>query len=1108
MNSAHRKPLPGTRLDYFDAREAVEAIQPGAYAKLPYTSRVLAENLVRRCDPATLEASLRQLVERKRDLDFPWYPARVVCHDILGQTALVDLAGLRDAIADKGGDPAQVNPVVPVQLIVDHSLAVECGGYDPEAFAKNRAIEDRRNEDRFHFIDWTKQAFRNVDVIPPGNGIMHQINLEKMSPVIQARDGVAFPDTCVGTDSHTPHVDALGVIAIGVGGLEAENVMLGRASWMRLPDIVGVELSGRRQPGITATDVVLALTEFLRKQKVVGAYLEFYGEGASSLTLGDRATISNMAPEYGATAAMFAIDQQTIDYLRLTGRDDEQVALVEAYARTAGLWADSLVDAEYERVLKFDLSSVVRNMAGPSNPHARVATSELAAKGIAGNLERARAEEAEGLMPDGAVIIAAITSCTNTSNPRNVIAAGLLARNADRLGLVRKPWVKTSLAPGSKVVTEYLREAGLLPHLEALGFGVVAYACTSCNGMSGALDPAIQQEIVERDLYATAVLSGNRNFDGRIHPYAKQAFLASPPLVVAYAIAGTIRFDIERDVLGVVDGKEIRLKDLWPSDEEIDAVVRAAVKPEQFRQVYIPMFDITHGEREKVDPLYAWRPTSTYIRRPPYWEGALAGERTLRGMRPLAVLPDNITTDHLSPSNAILADSAAGEYLAKMGLPEEDFNSYATHRGDHLTAQRATFANPKLFNEMVRNADGSVKQGSLARVEPEGKVMRMWEAIETYMERKQPLIIVAGADYGQGSSRDRLFMRVIGSPDPYAAHIDGMGGATSSTSKCVILSKSSQPGHDVDYLYGQVSIDKPFVDWSGNCGNLSTGAGAFALHAGLVDPARIPENGICEVRIWQANIGKTIIAHVPVSGGQVQETGDFELDGVTFPAAEIVLEFLDPSDDGEDGGAMFPTGNLVDDLEVPGVGTFKATMINAGIPTVFVNAEEIGYRGTELREEINGDPQQLARFERIRVAGALRMGLIKTPEEAATRQHTPKIAFVAPPRDYRTASGKLVAAGDIDLLVRALSMGKLHHAMMGTAAVAIGTAAAIPGTLVNLAAGGGERSAVRFGHPSGTLRVGAEASQANGEWTVTKAIMSRSARILMEGWVRVPGEAF
>ncbi|WP_133971019.1 MULTISPECIES: Fe/S-dependent 2-methylisocitrate dehydratase AcnD [Pseudomonas] len=749
MNTAFRKHLPGTDLDYFDARAAVEAIKPGAYDGLPYTSRVLAENLVRRCDPATLDASLGQLIERKRDLDFPWFPARVVCHDILGQTALVDLAGLRDAIADKGGDPAQVNPVVPVQLIVDHSLAVECGGFDPQAFEKNRAIEDRRNEDRFHFINWTKKAFKNVDVIQPGNGIMHQINLEKMSPVIHNDRGVAYPDTCVGTDSHTPHVDALGVIAIGVGGLEAENVMLGRASWMRLPEIVGVELTGKLAPNITATDLVLALTEFLRKQKVVGAYLEFHGEGARALTLGDRATISNMAPEYGATAAMFAIDQQTIDYLRLTGREEQQVKLVETYAKATGLWADSLGGAVYERTLSFDLSSVVRNMAGPSNPHARVATSDLAAKGIAGSWE-----EVPGQMPDGAVIIAAITSCTNTSNPRNVIAAGLLARNANKLGLARKPWVKSSLAPGSKAVQLYLEEAGLEKELEQLGFGIVAFACTTCNGMSGALDPVIQQEIIDRDLYATAVLSGNRNFDGRIHPYAKQAFLASPPLVVAYAIAGTIRFDIEKDVLGVVDGKEIRLKDIWPSDEEIDAVVRAAVKPEQFRKVYIPMFAIEEDRGPKVAPLYDWRPMSTYIRRPPYWEGALAGERTLRGMRPLAVLPDNITTDHLSPSNAIMLDSAAGEYLAKMGLPEEDFNSYATHRGDHLTAQRATFANPKLFNEMVRKEDGSVRQGSLARIEPEGKVTRMWEAIETYMDRKQPLIIVAGADYGQGSSRD------------------------------------------------------------------------------------------------------------------------------------------------------------------------------------------------------------------------------------------------------------------------------------------------------------------------------------------------------------------
>ncbi|WP_054255108.1 Fe/S-dependent 2-methylisocitrate dehydratase AcnD [Paenacidovorax caeni] len=760
MNTAHRKPLPGTALDYFDAQAAVEALQPGAWATLPYTARVHAENLVRRAEPAQLPAYLRQLIERKSDLDFPWYPVRVVCHDILGQTALVDLAGLRDAIAKEGGDPAAVNPVVPVQLIVDHSLAVECGGFEPDAFAKNRAIEERRNEDRFHFIEWTKKAFANVDVIPAGNGIMHQINLEKMSPVVYVQDGVAFPDTCVGTDSHTPHVDALGVIAVGVGGLEAENVMLGRASWMRLPTIVGVQLTGQRQSGITATDIALALTEFLRQEKVVGAYVEFFGEGASSLSIGDRATISNMCPEYGATAALFYIDQQTIDYLRLTDRSPEQVRLVQTYAQTAGLWADTLREVQYERTLTFDLASVVRNMAGPSNPHRRLPTSALVARGIAGavKLQMARDDEAEGRLPDGAVIIAAITSCTNTSNPRNVIAAALLARNARRRGLVRKPWVKTSLAPGSKAVELYLKEAGLLQDLEALGFGIVAFACTTCNGMSGALDPKIQQEIIDRDLYATAVLSGNRNFDGRIHPYAKQAFLASPPLVVAYAIAGTVRFDIEQDVFAVVDGKEIRLKDIWPSDEEIDAIVAHAVKPEQFRAVYEPMFAIRQDDGAKAPPQYDWRAQSTYIRRPPYWDtegvGALAAHpRTLKNMRPLALLGDNITTDHLSPSNAILADSAAGEYLAKMGLPEEDFNSYATHRGDHLTAMRATFANPQLVNEMAV-VDGQVQKGSLARIEPEGQVVRMWEAIEAYLNRRQPLIIIAGADYGQGSSRD------------------------------------------------------------------------------------------------------------------------------------------------------------------------------------------------------------------------------------------------------------------------------------------------------------------------------------------------------------------
>lgn len=752
--SAFKKTLEGRALHYYDARAAVEAIRPGAYDKLPYSSRVLAENLVRKADgqtdQETLNTWLTQLTDRKREVDFPWFPARVVCHDILGQTALVDLAGLRDAIADKGGDPAKINPVVPTQLIVDHSLAVEYGGYDPDAFAKNRAIEDRRNDDRFHFINWSKTAFENVDVIPPGNGILHQINLEHMSPVIEVRDGVAFPDTLVGTDSHTPMVDALGVIAIGVGGLEAETVMLGRASWMRLPDIVGVKLTGKPGVGITATDIVLALTKFLRDSKVVSAYLEFFGEGTANLSLGDRATIANMAPEYGATAAMFYIDENTIDYLKLTGREPEQVELVEQYAKTTGLWADALKTAEYERVLEFDLSTVERTLAGPSNPHNLLPVSELGNRGLLGDYH-----SKDGEMPDGAVIIAAITSCTNTNNPRNVIAAALLARNANRLGLVRKPWVKSSFAPGSKAVALYLEEAGLLPELEKLGFGVVAFACTTCNGMSGALDPTIQQEIIDRDLYSVAVLSGNRNFDGRIHPYAKQAFLASPPLVVAYAIAGSIRFDIEKDPLGFdKDGNAITLKDIWPSDAEIDEIQKQAVKPEQYRKVYIPMFAKDETTEKADSPLYNWRPMSTYIRRPPYWEGALAGERSLKGMVPLAVLGDNITTDHLSPSNAILLNSAAGEYLAKMGLPEEDFNSYATHRGDHLTAQRATFANPKLFNEMVRNEDGSVKQGSLARIEPEGKVTRMWEAIETYMEREQPLIIIAGADYGQGSSRD------------------------------------------------------------------------------------------------------------------------------------------------------------------------------------------------------------------------------------------------------------------------------------------------------------------------------------------------------------------
>ena len=750
-NEKYLKQLDGLDTKYYDVKSAVEDITPGSFAKLNYTSRVLAENLLRKCPSEDLKDSLVQLIEKRTDKDFPWFPSRVVTHDILGLTALVDLAGLREAVAAKGGNPNRVNPVVPTQLIVDHSLAVECGGFDPDAFQKNRDIEDRRNADRFHFINWTKEAFDNVDVIPPGNGIMHQINLEKMSPVIHNIDGIASPDTLVGTDSHTPHVDALGVLAIGVGGLEAENVMLGNPSFMRTPDIIGVNIIGVRAEGITATDIALAMTSFLRENNVISAYLEFFGAGMKYLNLGDRATIANMTPEYGASAGMFSIDEQTLDYLTLTGREANQVKLVEAYAKANGLWSTDLANATYQRVLTFDLTAVTRSLAGPSKPHKLVPTSTLKAEGITDNTVKIGDTD----MPDGAILIAAITSCTNTSNPRNVIAAGLVAKKANELGLKRKPWVKSSLAPGSKIVEEYLKDANLLPELEKLGFGIVGFACTTCNGMSGALDPKIQKEAVDNDIYTTAVLSGNRNFDGRIHPYVKEAFLASPPLVVAYALAGSIRFDIEKDSLGTdKNGNAITLKDLWPTDAEINAVEKASVRPEMFGAIYDPMFAKNALSGIEISPFYKWNTQSTYINKPPYWEDEYMQMPALKGMRPLGVFPDNITTDHLSPSNAILPTSASGEYCLKMGLPVEDLNSYATHRGDHHTASRATLANPKLFNEMVKKEDGSVKQGSLTMIMPEGKESRMWEAIETYTTRKQPLIIVAGTNYGQGSSRD------------------------------------------------------------------------------------------------------------------------------------------------------------------------------------------------------------------------------------------------------------------------------------------------------------------------------------------------------------------
>ena len=752
-NQRYRKALPGTDLEYYDARQACEDIKPGSYDKLPYTSRILAENLVNRADKVdlpTLQSWLGQLIEGKQEIDFPWYPARVVCHDILGQTALVDLAGLRDAIAEKGGDPSKVNPVVQTQLIVDHSLAVECGGYDPDAFRKNREIEDRRNEDRFHFINWTKTAFENVDVIPAGNGIMHQINLEKMSPVVQVKNGVAFPDTCVGTDSHTPHVDSLGVISVGVGGLEAETVMLGRASMMRLPDIVGVELTGKRQPGITATDIVLALTEFLRKERVVGAFVEFFGEGARSLSIGDRATISNMTPEFGATAAMFAIDEQTIDYLKLTGRDEAQVKLVEIYAKTAGLWADALKTAVYPRVLKFDLSSVTRNMAGPSNPHARFATADLASKGLAKPYE----EPSDGQMPDGAVVIAAITSCTNTSNPRNVVAAALLARNANRLGLQRKPWVKSSFAPGSKVAEIYLKEAGLLPEMEKLGFGIVAFACTTCNGMSGALDPKIQKEIIDRDLYATAVLSGNRNFDGRISPDVAQNYLTQPALVVAYALVGSLDVDLSSEPVGEdPNGRPVMLDELLPTSAEINAALSRVLTPDLFIEGARGLLDGSAAwEKFKVEnsATFPWNESSTYIRRAPYFE--IARQRDVievEGARALALLGDFVTTDHISPAGTIVADAPAASYLRACGVAQKDFNSYGSRRGNHEVMVRGTFANVRLENALAKGRSGWWTFDAL-----EGAVRPIFDVSCHYAEEGIACVIIAGKMYGSGSSRD------------------------------------------------------------------------------------------------------------------------------------------------------------------------------------------------------------------------------------------------------------------------------------------------------------------------------------------------------------------
>ncbi len=751
--------LEGYQLKFFSVEKALASYDDQSFTRMPYSVRVFCENVLRRQPPEVAGPLIKALAQRRHDVAFPFYPARVLLHDGTGIPALVDLAGLREEVARAGGEPDQVNPAVPTHVVVDHSLIVEVGGNEPDAVERNMAAEQDKNAERFEFLAWSKQAFSNLEVFMPGRGILHQINLEYLSPVIQEKDGMAFPDSLAGADSHTPMIDALGVIGWGVGGIEAEAVMLGRPIWMLLPEIVGVGLRGKPGPGIFATDLVLTLTEYLRAEGVVGAIIEFFGEGVDNLALADRATISNMTPEFGASAAMFPIDRRTLDFMRLTGRSEAQIALTETYAKSQGLWAGTLLQAEYDRRLSFNLSDVTRSIAGPTHPQQRIALSKLKEHNLARVQAPVRPPEEVSLrsiqpISDGAIVIAAITSCTNTSNPRSMLAAGLLARNAVKKGLERQPWVKTSLAPGSRAVARYLESAELMEPLQTLGFGLVGFGCTTCDGFSGRLAPKIEEAITSRNLDVVAVLSGNRNFKGRIHALVERSFLSSPALVIAYALAGSIQVDIKHDPLGYdPEGRPVRLEEIWPSDEEIDAVLTQHVRGEQFLEVYKQSLTGRTSDtiNNVVSPFFPWRLDSTYIRRPPFGKTGPGGTSNApyQGMRALAILGDNVTTDHLSPSGAILPESPAGQFLSRNGVARADFNTYLARRGNYQVAVRATLASNRLHNEMVPG-----KEGSFTRLQPGGAVLPLYEAIEKYLERGQELIIVAGKNYGSGSSRD------------------------------------------------------------------------------------------------------------------------------------------------------------------------------------------------------------------------------------------------------------------------------------------------------------------------------------------------------------------
>ena len=762
--------VKGESYDYFSLDAASEKI--GDISRLPYSLKVLLENLLRFEDGKTvtvedIKAVASWLEKRSSNREIAYRPARVLMQDFTGVPAVVDLAAMREAMSKLGGDPRKINPLSPVDLVIDHSVMVDEFG-TPQAFTRNVDYEFERNGERYAFLRWGQTAFENFRVVPPGTGICHQVNLEYLAQVVWKSDAdgrkFAFPDTLVGTDSHTTMVNALAVLGWGVGGIEAEAAMLGQPISMLLPEVVGVRLTGELREGSTATDLVLTVTEMLRKHGVVGKFVEYYGPGLKHLSLSDRATIANMAPEYGATCGFFPIDEETLRYLAFTGRDAEQVELVEAYARAQGMWReDNGPDPLFTESLELDLNSVEPSLAGPKRPQDRVPLSKLAANAAEAIKESGVAVENSAevkgedyRLQNGAVVIAAITSCTNTSNPSVLIGAGLLARKAREKGLSVKPWVKTSLAPGSQVVSDYLEASGLQADLDALGFGLVGYGCTTCIGNSGPLPEPISEAIDAADLHVAAVLSGNRNFEGRINPQTRLNYLASPPLVVAYALAGSTTIDLLTEPLGTgSDGKPVYLKDIWPSSREIEAVIDQALSPEMFRSRYANVFE---GPPQWQDiktsggMTYDWDEGSTYVRFPPFFEDLTPEPppyEEVKGARPLALLGDSITTDHISPAGAIRRDSPAGLYLMSYQVRPHEFNSYGSRRGNHEVMMRGTFANIRIRNEMVQGVEGG-----FTRHHPSGEVMPIYDAAMKYQEEGVPLVVIAGKEYGTGSSRD------------------------------------------------------------------------------------------------------------------------------------------------------------------------------------------------------------------------------------------------------------------------------------------------------------------------------------------------------------------